>query len=58
MVIEIKINPDKTFYKCSVCGLIYEDREWALKCENFCSKRRACSLEITEHAISSRKGIL
>ena len=39
----------KTVYACEECGFIYEDREWAEKCEAFCAEHGACNLEIMEH---------
>ena len=39
----------KTVYACEECGFVYEDREWAEKCEAFCSEHQACNLEITQH---------
>ena len=50
MVREMK-KKGKTFYTCEVCGLAYEERIWAEKCEDFCVKHGACSLEITSHAV-------
>jgi hypothetical protein len=50
MVREMK-RKGKTFYTCEVCGLAYEERVWAERCEDFCVKHRACSLEITSHAV-------
>lgn len=41
----------KTLYVCERCGFTYEEREWANKCEQFCTKYGACSLEITGHAV-------
>ena len=41
----------KKIYKCNVCGFGYLSHELADKCENYCTKHGACSLEITKHAI-------
>ncbi|MBI4009729.1 MAG: hypothetical protein HY361_00845 [Candidatus Aenigmarchaeota archaeon] len=38
-------------YKCSICGFGYTDNAIAKKCEDFCKKHGACSLEITKHAV-------
>jgi len=53
MVHEIPQN-GKRLYICDVCSLSYEERAWADKCEDYCTKHRACSLEITRHAIQMR----
>jgi len=40
----------RTLYICEICDLKYAQREWAKKCEEYCSEHNACSLEITKHA--------
>lgn len=50
MVKEIEAKGKKLF-KCGECGYLYEDRQTAEECENFCSKHNACSLEITKKAV-------
>ena len=37
-------------YYCEECKLIYEDRDWAEKCEGWCRKRKSCNLEVTKHS--------
>jgi hypothetical protein len=48
-------NDGKQSFICEICGLIYEDRFWAEKCEKYCEENNACSLEITRHAIKEKK---
>lgn len=50
MVKEVK-KGGRTFYTCEVCGLAYDEKIWAERCEDYCSKHNACSLEITSHAV-------
>ncbi len=50
MVKEVK-KKEETFHICEECGLLYKERIWAEKCEKFCSKHHACSLEVTRHAV-------
>lgn len=50
MVKEVE-KGNRTFYTCEACGLTYEERIWTERCEDFCTKHRACSLEITSHAV-------
>jgi len=50
MVKEFTYNGE-TVYVCEKCGLKYRERIWAEKCEEFCTKYNACSIEITKHAI-------
>lgn len=52
MVKKVK-KSNGVFYKCEECSLIYREKIWAEKCEEFCKKHHACSLEITKHAVSN-----
>ena len=38
------------YYQCEECKLIYKERKWAEKCENWCKKNKSCNLKITKHA--------
>ncbi len=38
-------------YKCEECGLSYEKRARAEKCEAWCKKNKSCNLEITKHSV-------
>ncbi len=38
-------------YVCTVCGFLYEEKELAQKCEEWCKTYKSCNLEITKHAI-------
>ncbi len=49
MAEEIKKN-EKKLYRCPECGLHYEERIWAEKCEVWCREKKSCSREITAHA--------
>jgi hypothetical protein len=40
-------------YQCPECGLHYREEVIAKKCEKFCKKYRACSLEITKLSIEA-----
>lgn len=41
----------KSLYQCPECGLLYKEKKWAEKCEEWCKKYKACSLKITKHAV-------
>jgi len=45
----------KKLHKCADCGLHYESEKLATDCFDFCTKNRACSLEITKHSIESQE---
>ncbi len=47
------IKKIKEYYKCSECGMQYEDKEWAEKCETWCKEHHSCHIKITSHAVSS-----
>jgi hypothetical protein len=50
MVKQIK-KQIKTFYQCERCKLLYEYKEWAKKCEDWCKENNSCNIEITKHAM-------
>ncbi len=50
MMVKQKIRDGTLFYECEECHLLYEEKIWAERCEDFCSTHHACSLEITKHA--------
>lgn len=52
MVKEIKKN-GKPLYFCEECGMAYEEKEWAEKCQEWCHEHHSCNIEIMEHAAPS-----
>lgn len=36
--------------QCPECGLKYQKKEWADKCEAWCKKHKSCNLDIIKHA--------
>ena len=44
-------------YKYIDCGLIYDDKKIAKKCQNWCSKHKSCNLEIKKHAINKNEKV-
>lgn len=38
-------------YKCNLCGFSYNEKQWAEKCQRWCSQHHSCNLSITRHAI-------
>jgi len=54
MVKEIQKN--KTIYfECEDCKLLYKEKAWAMKCQEWCSKNKSCNIGITKHAINKIK---
>lgn len=50
MVKEI-ISKDKRVFQCEECKLIYSEKQWAKKCEEWCKKNHTCNINITKHRI-------
>ncbi len=50
MVKEI-VKQDKTLFTCEECGMAYEEKEWAEKCQDWCSENDTCHIEIIAHAV-------
>ncbi len=42
-------------FRCPACGLNYEDQAMAEACNDFCTSHKACSIEITKHAIENHQ---
>ena len=44
----------KTLYIYEECGLAYEEKEWAEKCQQWCEEHEGtCNMEISEHSVDS-----
>lgn len=46
---------NKKVHRCQECGLHYEDKKQAEKCEAWCREHRACNLEIISQAIENKQ---
>jgi len=44
----------KEYYKCSICGLYYLDKEIAKKCKSWCSKHNSCNIEVIKYSVKKR----
>lgn len=44
------LSTNKTLYQCEECGLKYENKEIAEKCQAWCKEHKSCNLEIIKHA--------
>ncbi len=55
MAKEIK-QGTKTLYVCEMCGLAYEEKEWAEKCQSWCETHEgSCNLEYLQHSVPLEK---
>lgn len=36
---------------CPICGLHFESKAWAEKCEAWCIKYKSCNIEIIKHVV-------
>ena len=41
----------KNNYQCKKCNFYYKEKTLAKQCEEYCKSHKACSLEITKHAV-------
>lgn len=48
-----KIKEKTELYQCFECGLKYQEKEWAEKCESWCKKYKSCNLEIIKHSVKN-----
>lgn len=46
-----KITDNKILYACKECGLKYEQKEIAEKCEAWCKEHQSCNLEIIKYSV-------
>lgn len=49
MVQEQWQSGSRILFQCEECGFLYREKEWAEKCEAWCSTYQSCNLEIIEH---------
>ena len=40
-----------TLFTCPECGLTYNEKTWAEKCEAWCKEHESCNLDVIKHAI-------
>jgi len=50
MVKEINYQ-ERVYFYCEDCKLVYDSRDWAVKCEDWCRENDSCNIEITGHSI-------
>jgi len=50
---EIRKEDGTKQYACGKCGFVYREKEWAEKCEVWCSMHQGCNLDITQHAVKT-----
>lgn len=53
-MVKIIKKQDKEVYKCEECGLSYEDKIWAEKCEKWCKKNHTCNVKIIKHSVKGK----
>jgi hypothetical protein len=50
MVKQIKKGKEE-YFMCEACNLYFRTQKLAQKCEQFCNKYKACSIEITKYRV-------
>ena len=53
-MVKVIQKENRELYQCKECGFYYEDREWALKCEEWCRSHQSCNLHIIQHATGEK----
>ena len=48
-------NNEEKVYKCPECGLHYENKDQAKKCEEWCKEHHSCNLEIISDAVENKQ---
>jgi len=51
LMVRMTRRKGEILYACEICGFVYKEMSWAEKCQEYCTKHGACSLEITSHAV-------
>lgn len=41
----------KEYYQCGDCGFVYQEKELAQRCEDWCVAHKSCNMEITSHSV-------
>ena len=42
---------NEEYYQCEECFLIYKDKNWAEKCQNWCKENKSCNIKITKNRL-------
>lgn len=53
-IIRNRIANKQIYFECKECGVLYKERSWAVKCEEWCSVNKSCNLEIIRHALGKK----
>ena len=52
VMVSRKEKGGKTLYSCSECGFLYRQKYLAQKCEDWCTEKKSCNLEIIRYAVN------
>jgi len=52
MVLEIK-KKGKKYFICSSCGFVYSNKKYAEECQDFCTSRSSCNMELQKKAVAT-----
>ena len=48
------VKLDNNHHQCEECGMHYEDKEIADKCEDWCTRTKSCSMEFIVHSVEHK----
>ena len=55
LVVEKESQKKESYYKCQICEMAYKEKEWADKCQAWCSEHNgSCNLDIIQHAVNDQ----
>jgi hypothetical protein len=47
------VKKQESLFLCEACGLGYREKSIAQKCEDWCTARHSCNLEIIKNAVKA-----
>jgi Zn finger protein HypA/HybF involved in hydrogenase expression len=51
---KIMVQEIKGKFQCEECEMLFEEKKWAQKCEEWCKEHKSCNIEIIKHAAGSK----
>ena len=54
-MVKIAKKGTQSLYECEACQLLYQEKEWAEKCEAWCRETNSCNIDIIKHAVDKEE---
>lgn len=55
-MVKVLKSQNRELYQCEECGLKYEDKEIAEKCQAWCAEHKSCNLDFIKYAVEDPTG--